>query len=44
MNRRLVLKPGLGVGALVGGGALARYALLSPLQSAELASVPRRRV
>ena len=39
MNRRLLLKGGIGLGALAGTSALAKYAVLAPPRSDELASV-----
>jgi hypothetical protein len=39
MDRRLLLKSGIGLGALAGAGALGRYAVLAPPRSDNLASV-----
>ena len=39
MDRRLLLKGGIGIGALAGAGALGRYAILAPPQSDSLESV-----
>jgi hypothetical protein len=39
IDRRRLLKAGIGVGALAGVGALGRYAIIAPPVSKELASV-----